>query len=130
MELTIVDEMDLDPNVDDIIIEVPPMSKKDASANSVPTQDRFGRPSRVRTRLCFCLPSRLDSCNITKRDKCPSEVLEKSKRTKGEWLWASNPDFGKDQDDGMAEVVPTTSPTPLIPGSEVVISVARELEAV
>ena len=80
---------------DDIVIEVPKPTAKEKSIPSNPVEDRFGRGRWVRTRLCYCLPDSRSPCQMVKRESCPSEKLDKSQRTNGEWLWATNPELNK-----------------------------------
>ena len=106
-----VDEID-----QDITIVSPTLTKKELNAPSTPVEDRYGRPRWVRTRMCYCRDTRVDSCNIVMRDKCPSEDLDKTQRTAGRWLWASNPDFNTTpvNDEGESAEVENDSGTIVI----------------
>lgn len=90
------DVLGFEPIMDGIVIEIPSPSKKEMSLESVPTSDRWGNPRWIKTKMCYCQSSKLDSCNITPgRTECPSRLLDKSQRTPGIWLYATNPAFGK-----------------------------------
>ena len=90
MELSIVTKID-----EEVEIEVPKMSNKLKCVPSNPVEDRTGRPRWVRTRICYCLPDSKDPCQLNSKTTCPSEKLDKSKRTDGIQMWATNPDFNK-----------------------------------
>lgn len=100
----------------DVVIVSPTLSKKELNAPSTPVEDRWGRPRWVRTRMCYCKDSMVDSCNIVMRDQCPSEHLDKTQRTAGKWLWASNPDFNTTpvNEEGESEQVENDSGTIII----------------
>jgi hypothetical protein len=118
-------EQDFDPGMDNIIIEVPPLSAKELGVNPIPVQDRWGRPRWINTRQCFCLDSKVDSCNIVMRKECPSKHLEKQQRGPGKWLYATNPDFGKQPEDEMVEnIVPPQISGPAAVVEEVLITSA------
>jgi len=89
----------------DIQMEEPAVTKSyDQALN--PIEDRYGRPRWVKTRMCYCLHTKLDSCNVVKRNECPSKELDKTQRTSGMWLWASNPDFNNPPPE---EIIESTS---------------------
>jgi len=76
-------------------------SKKQKVTQEALQQDSSGRDYRVRTRLCYCLPTDHTDCRFHKPtekgwEQCPR--LPEAKRNsnmKGTWLWGLNPLFGK-----------------------------------
>jgi hypothetical protein len=75
----------------------------DDSYGNIPLEDRSGQDLWVRTRMCFCRSNDFTDCRFHGVDEpgwatCPAtHAAKKDKHMLGRWLWARNPNYGKNK---------------------------------